>query len=366
MGLPSRSRAGRVVPWLVVLWMGGGPSAAVGQGVDGLDAPAAGPAEVAGGEQPPAAAYEAEWLAVLPPALQGVDGALAAPLAEQLAATGSALGYRLRGAEVVAAAAQRVGAGRLLSPADQWRITFASGCHASLQARVWAQGGKYVVELTAALRDGRGPFAERRSTDHVAFLETVDAMVRDVLPASGTGAAAYVPPVGPRQPPPGMDPGVFEPNPAQRLADEPAPPLRRIGLAVAADGAIGLGKPGFYNQMAGARLDVRLNHEVVMGAYLGYASLTGVDQRENNLVTYLQIEDRVRVSDRSKVRVPLRFAAGYVPFNGPVLRMAAGIAYPASDRIEWGFDLLAPMIWFLPEGQVVTSLNLGVELIFNP
>ncbi len=62
--------------------------------------------------------------------------------------------------------------------------------------------------------------------------------------------------------------------------------------------------------------------------------------------------------------MPIRAAIGYLPFNGPVLRLSAGINIPLSSRIELGFDILTPTFWFLPD-QTVVSLNVAAELIYR-
>ncbi len=155
---------------------------------------------------------------------------------------------------------------------------------------------------------------------------------------------------------------------AEAPADAAAAPRRRRRgrarrwvFAARTDLAFGASRDFFFNALLGARLDYRITPDVRVGAYLGYANLRGKDGRASNLLVLAQVEDRVRVSAGTDLRVPLRLALGYLPQNGPVVRLAAGLGFPIDKRWELTFDLLAPTFWVLPERTVV-SLDVAAEL----
>jgi hypothetical protein len=127
------------------------------------------------------------------------------------------------------------------------------------------------------------------------------------------------------------------------------------------DFAFGASRDFFFNALVGARIDYRITPDIRVGAYLGYANLRGKDGRASNLLMLAQIEDRVRISASTDLRVPLRLGIGYLPQNGPVVRLAAGLGFPLGSRWEMTFDLLAPTFWVLPDRTVV-SLDLAAEL----
>jgi hypothetical protein len=60
------------------------------------------------------------------------------------------------------------------------------------------------------------------------------------------------------------------------------------------------------------------------------------------------------------VTIPLRAAVGYLPFNGPVIRLSAGLNYAISEHWEIGADILTPTFWILPDRTAV-SLNIALE-----
>lgn len=140
-------------------------------------------------------------------------------------------------------------------------------------------------------------------------------------------------------------------------APEPSIPLR---LALQTEGAAGVGTGTFYNQLFGARLDLRFSPKVSLGGYLGYANLKGKDGRAHAPLGYAQLEYLLG-DTAATVRFPLRFASGYLGGgNGPIVRAAGGLAFALGPS----FDLvteLAPMVW-LSNNQTLLSLDLALEL----
>lgn len=148
--------------------------------------------------------------------------------------------------------------------------------------------------------------------------------------------------------------------PARAAAPDPPPPLR---LALQTDSAFGIAPGDFRNHLFGARLDFEFSPRVSFGAYVGYANLKGKEGRAHDLLAYGQVEYLAGRTD-STIRFPLRFASGYLPWNGPVARFAAGIAIRISPRTYLVAEPFAPMFWITRE-QMLLSMNLALELVIR-
>jgi hypothetical protein len=96
--------------------------------------------------------------------------------------------------------------------------------------------------------------------------------------------------------------------------------------------------------------------------YLGYANLRGKSGRAHNVLGLALLDHRLRFD--SDLNVPLRYAMGYLPKNGPVLRLSAGLGYEISDSVELVLDLIAPMVW-ITHDEVIVSMNVAAEIGFT-
>jgi hypothetical protein len=133
-----------------------------------------------------------------------------------------------------------------------------------------------------------------------------------------------------------------------------------VRVAVQTEAAFGVHPGDFYNQLVGARVDLQFSPHVSVGAYGGYANLKGKDGRAHDLLMYAQVE-YLALAPGSPVRIPLRFASGYLPMNGPVVRVAAGVAFALTPKVDLVTELLAPTVW-VTRDQAVLSMNLALEL----
>jgi hypothetical protein len=141
----------------------------------------------------------------------------------------------------------------------------------------------------------------------------------------------------------------------------PAPRLP-MRLALQTEAALGVYPGDFYNHLVGGRFDLVFSPHVSFGGYLGYANLKGKEGRTSNLLAYAQVE--YLIGPANHVRIPLRFATGYLPRNGPVMRLSTGFAFPLTPTVDLYTELLAPMIW-LTGDQMVLSMDLAAEVIFR-
>jgi hypothetical protein len=155
------------------------------------------------------------------------------------------------------------------------------------------------------------------------------------------------------------------PPAARPLAEVPARDVsvpRPLRLAFASTSAFGVTHAKFFNQLAGARLDYRFTSRFAFGAALAYANLKGKDRRVHEVLPEVLTEYRVPLQQEA-FGLPLRLALGYLPRNGPTLRMGVGLDFSLSDRVSLELSPLEAMIWInreRPEVSLDASLALRV------
>jgi hypothetical protein len=184
----------------------------------------------------------------------------------------------------------------------------------------------------------------------VARALAVASLLAAAAPAAAQSGAA--PPTGPT---PGLQAPAAVPPPAQKERI----PMR---LALQTEGAVGVFPGDFYNHLVGVRLDLVVSPHVSFGGYLGYANLKGKDGRAHDVLSYAQVE--YLIGPPGGVRIPLRFASGYLPRNGPVARLATGFAFSVTPTVDLVTELLAPMIWVTGD-QMVLSMDLAAEIAWR-
>ena len=315
--------------------------------------------------QPPARPNQ---LIVIDAAPFGIDPIVGRYVTAQLRETGAAMGYQVVDPEKTVAAARSLSMAYPPAPADLWRVAWASGSERAAFARVWAERGRYIVEVIVASLDGGGPYYARTEALSTDLLETVDRLLREALPATlewDADAAERVrnPPSRPTSPSPTLRASLVRPPTAEELRAERVPD-KRWDLALRSEVAVGTSSDRFNNLLLGARVDFRITHEFLIGAYVGYANLRGRGERASNLLFYALVEDRIYITDESRISIPLRFVFGFLPYNGPYIQLAAGMNFPLTDFLELGIDVLAPTFWILPERRAF-SMNFAAELIFR-
>jgi hypothetical protein len=136
-------------------------------------------------------------------------------------------------------------------------------------------------------------------------------------------------------------------------------------FALRAESAAGVAGGSFFNEVVGARADARFTEQLALGVYLGYANLKGHDGRAHNVLPALELEYRPRFASGSAFALPLRFTTGYLPYNGPVLRLSAGVSYAVSSHVDLVLDAFTPTFWVIRDRTVV-SLGGGLEISYAP
>ncbi len=135
----------------------------------------------------------------------------------------------------------------------------------------------------------------------------------------------------------------LEPAVAPPPAPEDAVP-RRIRLALTSTSAFGVTHAKFFNQLLGARLDYRVSSRFAFGTALAYANLKGKDRRVHNVLPEVLSEYRVPLH-KERVGLPLRLALGYLPKNGPTLRLSIGFDFALGERASLELTPFETMIW---------------------
>jgi hypothetical protein len=307
---------------------------------------------------------------VIDAATFGIDPVVGRVVSARMRSTGEELTYHVLTPEESVAAAQQLRMPYPPTPADLWRVSWLARAHRGAFARVWAHQGQYVIEIAVASLDGSGPFFARGTAGADDLRDVVDRLLRTALPPPSAWNAAGVTPGGPAGAP-SEQPSVAEAGPIDELdADEagarparrpePEPELRRWQLTLQTEGAIGAAQEVYYNHLIGLRFDFRITRDILIGVYAGYANLNARDGRADNMLFMAQFENRIRISSDLDLTIPLRAAVGYLPFNGPVIRLSAGLNYAISENWEIGADILTPTFWILPDRTAV-SLNIAVE-----
>ena len=329
-------------------------------------------------EQPPPQPAERRRLVVVDVASYGIDPVVGRVATQVLRRTGESMGYDVVDAATTVAAAQRLRMPYPPTPADLWRVTWVAQAHRGAFARVWAAEGRYVVELTVASLDGQGPWFGRDTAGADDLRQVIERLLRAALPTPDVWQEGQQPPrspvqvtgAGARPPLPATVRPPLRPNGRRDLGDPtgrtgrwrpPEPELRRWTLVLQTEASIGTSEGSYYNHLVGARLDFRILRDLLLGAYVAYVNLQGRDDRVSNLFFLLQGEYRIRPVATLDLSIPLRIGVGYLPFNGPVLRVAAGVNYALTPNWEIGADLITPTFFFLPD-RVAVSMDIALEV----
>jgi hypothetical protein len=140
---------------------------------------------------------------------------------------------------------------------------------------------------------------------------------------------------------------------ATEREDEPLEP-RVAGYASV---ALGMPRLGFVNELAGARFELGYTRRFSLGLGVAYANLKGKDGRASNALPEASVAYRVPFAGET-FGVPIRFSAGYLPMNGPTLRLGSGLDLVLSDAVACELTLLEPMVW-VTHDRPELSLNVG-------
>jgi hypothetical protein len=157
-------------------------------------------------------------------------------------------------------------------------------------------------------------------------------------------------------------PLIAQESPPATMADPGVAHPLRVGLG--ATSAFGVSNAGFFNQLVGAHVDYRFTPRFAFGGSLSYANLEGKDRRVHNALPEAMLEYRLPYLGES-FGIPMRLGLGYLPQNGPTLRIGAGFDFALSERASMAVVPLEPMVWVnreRPEVSLNGSLSLRLSL----
>ncbi len=272
------------------------------------------------------------------------------------------------GYEVLPSARLRRAAHRYLLPmpaseADLWRWGWAIGGHRVVQARITVVGQQYRIRWLLVSLDGSGA-EEREVLGGPRALASILAQAfADALPPPDRWDASAARRFAARRLP-------WPRALASHAADsgEPAalPPRRRAisapahpwGTSTMISGGLRLDGPEGALWLAGVRLDRMLTGSeraaVLLGASLLYADLPGRRARARNLLGWLDVESRLRFSRFADPFLSVRLGIGYLPRNGPLVRIDGGVGWPIGERFEGVLLPAAVSFWLLPRAPAIT------------
>jgi hypothetical protein len=312
------------------------------------------PAEVAASARAPAAR---PYVLLTAARVVGVDPVVGRAVDAASAQALVANGFVVSTPEQGNAALQGVSPAQPATVADLWRATYAARADYGVMFQVSAEAGRYVLQVQVAARDGRGPFRAQADSDVPGLSVCVAQLLARTLPSATSNAAPNAAPNAAST----ATPTTVTPARAPAPTAAPEPEFARLHLAVQTESAVGFSEDGFFNQLAGGRVDYRLTPGLSLGAYLGYANLRGRGGRVGSALYYFQLEQRIPLTANHKLSLPVRFDVGYLIHNGSVLRVASGLAIALGQRCDLVFDLMAPTFWLTPERSLF-SLDFAVEL----
>jgi hypothetical protein len=125
--------------------------------------------------------------------------------------------------------------------------------------------------------------------------------------------------------------------------------------------SFGTNEGGFTNATIGARIDYAVMPALRVGLEIAYANLEADPERAHSVLALAQLEARATLSERWSV--PARIALGHLASNGPVLRLAGGIAFKLASRLEVVLEV-APTFFTTRDG-VYPAIGPGLELSFR-
>ena len=134
-----------------------------------------------------------------------------------------------------------------------------------------------------------------------------------------------------------------------RHDDAPALPYR---LTPSATTAFGVTHAKFVNQLVGVRFDYRFGPSFSFGGIVSYANLKGKEGRVSNVLPEVTLGYRIGVSER--FGIPLRYSLGFLPKNGPTMRLGAGFDIGFSDSISIELTPLESMLWVARDAPEVS------------
>lgn len=306
---------------------------------------------------PPAPTTQGPLTAVIDAAPLGVDPAAARFVTDTLRARVAELGFRVVSTQEMYAAAARLQLPFPVPAEGIYELERVLQAPVAVHAEVRAARGQYLVRIRVRVAVERQERVREITATQFQLAEALRAVMPELLVPPRADAVA-APPTAPAAPPDGAGEGQAAPR---RRVVRAHP--RRFELGLGVIGAFGPGQDPFANALVMVRGRWFPLDRFGVTASVSYANLRGRDERVSNVLFLAGVETSVDLVPSSRVFIPLRFEAGYLPNNGPVFRLTAGVAFNLTRRIRMEIDILSPTVWVLPETSPVT-LDLAAHVSF--
>jgi hypothetical protein len=137
----------------------------------------------------------------------------------------------------------------------------------------------------------------------------------------------------------------------------------RASWSLQLESAQGVATGKFANTLLAGHLDYAFASRLGLGGYLAIANLKGKDRRVSALLPAALVSYEKPPGAGHSVSFPIQFATGYLARNGPVAKLAAGLAWAVGRRTDIIFSL-ATMAW-VTRDDMLLSVNLALELRFR-
>jgi hypothetical protein len=278
----------------------------------------------------------------------GVDRSAATFVTDVLREAVGRLGFQVIPTQELYAAARDLSLGFPPSPEAVFQLEEALRAPVAVTAEVRAARRQYLVRLRVRVAVEN----QERVRDLTAGQFELGDALREALPA------LLVPPQTPVAA--AETPGPPPPRRVRRLRVHP----RRWELGGGAVVAFGPGRDSFVNALLFARAAYYVSDRLGFTGSISYANLRGRQGRVSNALFLVGVETAVDLVPQSRIFIPLRLELGYLPANGPVARITAGLSFPLARRVRLEVDLVSPTLWVLPETSPV-SLDLAASMFFS-
>ena len=318
----------------------------------------------------PAAAPVAQGprTAVIDAAPIGVDPAAGRYVTNVLREAVGSLGFQVIPQAELYDAARRLGLPFPVPADGVFTLERALQAPVAVTAEVHASGGQYVVHVRVRV----AVETTERTYDLAATQFVLGQRLRELLPSMLVPPRATPTPEAPSVAPSEAPPDAAA-TPAAQAADAAAPARRRRRnrahpqrweISVGGIAALGPGRDGFVNGLVGARVSFFPLDRLGVSLGADYANLRGQDGRVSNALLLAGVETAVDLVPEKRIFIPLRAEVGYLPGNGAVFRLTAGVTFALARRVRLTVDLLSPTLWVLPSSTPVT-LDVGAHIAFG-
>jgi hypothetical protein len=302
--------------------------------------------------------------AVVDAAPIGVDAAAARFVTETLRARVAELGFSVIPTPELYAAASRLQLPFPVPAEGIYELERVLQAPVAVHAEVRASRGQYVVRVRVRVAVESAERVQEVSAGQFQLAEAIRlAMPALLVPPRADASLPTLP--TPTPTPPAADGSAANdaasPTPRRRVIRAH---LRRWELGVGVIGAFGPGQDPFVNAIVLARARWFPYDRFGVSLSFGYTNLRGRDERVSNVLALAGVETSVDLVPSSRIFIPLRFEVGYLPNNGPVFRLTAGLAFNLARRVRLEIDIISPTVWVLPESSPVT-LDLGAHVSFG-